>query len=155
MNRLRSIADLVSMEQMFALFIRGGMGFLFGFFIGIVAMMLTFWTYPGTAPIWLLVFTVGIGASFATFLSFLKPEVPNRVMAIGLGISLVGGIVGSWLGFFYAEVVYPDGIRNVYFISYGTVRSPAVVAFVMGAAIVSTITGSIYYAFRLFRYHEV
>ena len=154
-SRFQAIWDLFSLERIIVLAIRSGLGFMLGFLIGIAALLLTLWGYPGRAPMWVLVYTGGIGAGIAGFLAFLKPESSRRVILISLAVTVIGGIAGSWLGSLYAEIVYPEGVRNVYFISYGTLRSPAVVAFVTGGAIVSTITGAVYYAFRLWRYHEV
>ena len=147
----------MSWEHVVALGIRGGLGFIFGVLFGIAGLMLTFWAVPEgwVPPIWLVVIVTGVGASIAGFLAWLKPESPWRVMWLGLLLALAGGVAGAWLGYLYGEVVYPEGVRNVQLISTGRLQSPAVVAFITGAAIFTTAVGSIYYGFRLWRYHEV
>ena len=118
--------------------------------------MFTFWVIPGfyTPPMWMLVMTTGSASSIAGGLAFLKPEATWRVMSTGLALALVGGIVGAWIGFVYAQIVYPEGVRNVMLVSR-SVRSPAIMPYITFASIFSTGIGAAYYGFRAWRYHEV
>ena len=145
------------MESIFAFGIRAGLGFIFALLFGIAGLILTFWILPEgyVPPMWLLVTTTGVAASIAAFLAWLKPESNWRVVFYGLLLALAGGIAGGWVGFGYSKIVYPDGIRNVMLVSGPKLSSAPVVVFITGAAIASTALGSIYYGFRLWRYHEV
>lgn len=144
------------MEWAIALALRGGLGILFGVLMGIMGFLGVWWLVPGffTPPMWLLVNTAGLAASIAGFLAWYKPEATRRVSLVGLALALAGGIAGAWLGYWYGTVAYPGGVRNVLLVAT-TLRSPAVMPFITGAALFSTFFGSIYYAFRLWRYHEV
>lgn len=145
------------MELLIAAGIRVGLGFLLGLLFGIMGLVFTFWVVPGNyaPPLWLIVIVTGIATSFAGFLAFFKPESPWRVVAIGFALAMVGGIVGAWIGFGYAKLAYPDGVRNIYLVSTPDLRSPAVMPFITGAALSATALGAIYYIFRFRRYREM
>ena len=144
------------MEYILALGLRGGIGLIFGILFGIGGLVVTFWLIPGfyTPPMWLLVMATGIASSIAGGLAFLKPEATWRVMSTGLALALIGGIIGAWFGFIYAQIVYPEGVRNVLLVSR-SVRSPAIMPYITFASIFSTGIGAAYYGFRAWRYHEV
>lgn len=142
--------------EIFAMAIRGGLSLLFGLLLGIASLLITRSIVPGLSiSMDMLVWAAAVAATVAAFLGWLKPESGRRIILIGLALALVGGIIGSWLGFWYGEIAYPDGVRNVRMIASGNLRSPAVWTFITGAAIFSTAFGAVYYGFRLWRYREV
>lgn len=146
-----------SAEYMIAIGVRAGIGLLFGFFMGITALIVSFWVLPGlyTPPLWMILVIVTIGCSAAGFLAYFKPETGRRTMLIALLVAAVGAYVGAWLGYGWGEIFYPEGVRNVRLIAYGDVRSPPVMSFITWSTIGSTLSGGIYYVFRAWRYHEV
>ena len=147
---------MLSAEYMFAIGIRGGLAFILGILFGIAGLLVTFWVIPGlyVPKMWQLVFATGASSSIAVFLAYIKPETTWRVLAIGLLIAVVGGLIGAWFGFFYAKVFYPDGVRNVMLVSR-SLRSPAIMPYITFASVFSTVLGGMYYGFRAWRYHEV
>jgi hypothetical protein len=148
--------EVSRVEFFFAIAIRSGLSFLFGLLFGFGGLMVARSVIPGFSwSMEQLVWAAGIGAGIAGFLAWLKPEANRRIISIGFVLAIIGALAGSWLGYWYGEVAYPDGVRNVMFVSTGNLRSPAVWTFITGAAIFSTIFGAIYYGFRLWRYHEV
>ena len=144
------------MEYILALGLRGGIGFTFGVLFGISGLVFTFRIIPENymPPIWLLVLATGSASSVAAGLAFLKPESTWRVMSTGFALALIGGMIGAWTGYLYAQLAYADGVRNVLLVSR-SVKSPAITPFITFASLFSTGIGAAYYGFRAWRYHEV
>ena len=144
------------MEYILALGLRGGIGLIFGILFGIAGLVFTFWVIPGfyTPPMWLLVVSTGFASSIAGFLAFLKPETRWRVIGTGFALAVIGGMIGAWIGYVYAQIVYPEGVRNVLLVSR-SVRSPAIMPYITFASIFSTGIGAVYYGLRAWKYHEV
>ena len=147
----------ISIEYIIALVIRAGLGLIFGVLAGILGLVVTLWVKPGfyVPPMWLLVLAVAAGCTISGFLTYYKPETAWRVLVNTLLIAIAGALTGSFFGFWWGEVFYPEGVRNERLVGYGDIRTPPVMAFVTWAAVGSTLTGAIYYAFRAWRYHEV
>ena len=144
------------MGEIFAITIRGGLGFILGLFFGVAGLFLALTAIPGlTPPVWTMVVLAGVGSSVAAFLSWLKPESNWKIKVIGLALAVAGGLAGAGLGYLWGQIVYPEGVRNVRFVAYGDLKSPAVFTFILGATLLSSLLGGAYYAFRLFRYNEV
>ncbi|MCH8062782.1 MAG: hypothetical protein IH861_09780 [Chloroflexi bacterium] len=144
------------MLEFFAIALRGGLGFIFGLVLGIGGLIFALAVIPGLVPpIWTLVVLAGAGSGVAAFLSWFKPEANWKVKTIGFLLALAGGVAGAGLGFVYGQFFYPEGVRNVRFVAYGDLRSPAVFTYIVGATALSSLLGGLYYAFRLFRYNEV
>ena len=144
------------MVQFFAIAIRGGMGFIFGLLFGMAGLLLALVVVPGLVPpIWTLVVLAGAGSGVAGFFSWFKPEANWKVKTIGLLLALAGGLAGAGLGYVWGQISYPEGVRNVRFVAYGDLKSPAVFTYIVGATALSSVLGGIYYAFRLLRYNEV
>lgn len=144
------------MGQLFAITIRGGLGFIMGLFFGVGGLFLALTAIPGlTPPVWSMVALAGAGSSVAVFLSWLKPESNWKIKAIGLLLAVVGGLAGAGLGFLWGQISYPEGVRNVRFAAYGDLKSPAVFTFILGATLLSSLLGGVYYTFRMMRYNEV
>ena len=144
------------MVEFFAIALRGGLGFIFGLVLGIGGLIFALAVIPGLVPpIWTLVVLAGAGSGIAAFFSWFKPEANWKVKTIGLVLALAGGVAGAGLGFLWGQVAYPEGVRNVRFVAYGDLRSPAVFTYIVGATALSSLLGGAYYAFRLFRYNEV
>lgn len=136
--------------------IRSGISIVFGVLFGVAGLLFSNLVYPGLVPpMWLLVTMVGVFSATAGFISFLKPESRRNVVLVGLFLVLVGGMAGSWAGFWYGEVQYPEGVRNVRFVFSPSLKTPPVFAFVNGATLGSTAAGGLYYAFRLWKYREL
>jgi hypothetical protein len=139
-----------------AVAIRSGTAIVFGVLFGIAGLLVADWVYPGlVAPMWLMVMMVSVFSAIAAFLCYLKPEARRSVMWVGLCLVIAGGIIGAWLGFWYGEVRYPDGVRNVRFVFSPSLTTPPVFAFINGATLGSTLTGGVYYAIRLWKYREL
>ena len=139
-----------------ALALRAGVALVLGVLFGIAGLLVANIVWPGVvAPMWLMVCMVGGFSATAAFAGYLKPEARWRVMWIGLLVVLAGGIIGAWLGFWYGEVVYPDGVRNVRFVFSPSLKSPPVFAFINGASIGATLLGGLYYGVRVWRYREL
>ena len=147
----------LSAEYMIAVAVRAGLALIFGFFMGVTALIVSFWVLPGlyTPPFWMILIIVSIGCAASGFLAYFKPETGNRTILISLLVAVVGAYIGAWIGFAWGEAFYPEGVRNVRLLSYGDVRSPPVISFITWSTIGSTVTGGIYYFFRAWRYHEV
>lgn len=139
-----------------SLAIRGGVSIVFGVLLGLAGLLMSKVVYPGLVPpMWLMVTMVGVFSACAAFVSYLKPESRRDVVLLGLFLVSVGGLLGAWAGFWYGEVQYPDGVRNVRFVFSPSLTSPPVFAFINGATLGSTVTGGAYYAFRLWKYREL
>ena len=147
----------LSAEYIIAIGVRAGIGLLFGFFMGITALIVSFWVLPGlyTPPLWMILVIVSVGCAAAGFLAYYKPETGRRIILLSLLVTAIGAYIGAWVGFGWGEIFYPEGVRNVRLIAYGDVRSPPVMSFITWSTIGSTISGGIYYVFRAWRYHEV
>ncbi|MDA0770226.1 MAG: hypothetical protein O2821_08400 [Chloroflexi bacterium] len=139
-----------------AMGLRGGLSFIFAMIIGFAGFVVAGATgHSAAVEIEWFVWGTSIGAGTAAFISWLKPETRYQIIFVGLIVAFSGAILGSWLGLWYGEAAYPDGVRNVRFAFSGDARSPAFWTFITGAALLSTLFGAIYYGFRLWRYHEM
>ena len=144
------------MGEFFAIALRGGLGFILGLVFGIGGLIFALAVIPGLIPpIWTLVVLAGTGSGIAAFFSWFKPESNWKVKTIGFLLALAGGVAGAGLGYVWQQFAYPEGVRNVRFVAYGDVTSPAVFTYIVGATALSSLLGGAYYAFRLFRYNEV
>ena len=156
MKYTREDTEHQPLEYVLALGLRGGVGFIFGVLFGTAGLVFTFWVIPGyyTLPMWLLVLATGTASSIAGGLAFLKPETTWGVVSTGFALALIGGMIGAWIGHSYAQMAYPESVRNMLLVSR-SVRSPATMPYVTFASLFSTGTGAAYYGFRAWRYHEV
>ena len=147
----------ISAEYMIAVGVRSGLGLIFGFFMGITALIVSFWVLPGlyTPPFWMILIIVSIGCTASAFLAYFKPETTSRTILVSLLVAAAGAYIGAWIGFAWGEIFYPEGVRNVRLLAYGDVRSPPVIAFITWSTLGSTVSGGIYYVLRAWRYHEV
>ena len=135
---------------------RAGSAIVFGVLFGILGLLVSDWTYPGlVAPMSLMVMMVGVFSASAAFIGYLKPEARRSVILAGFFFAVAGGLVGAWLGFWYGEIQYPEGVRNVRFVFSPSLKTPPVFAFINGATLGSTLSGGVYYALRLWRFREI
>ncbi len=145
------------MEKFFAMSLRGGLSFLLGLAFGMVSLALVSSVIP---PYWserltLTALCVGICTGLAVFVSWFKPESSRSVITIGFLLAFGIAIFGSLGGYVYANI-FDVEVRNELLIGRGSARSSAAWAFAVGCAtILSTAFSGAYYAFRLWRYHEV
>ena len=143
------------MEHILDLGLRGGIGFIFGVLFGIAGLVFAFWIIPEDyAPsVWLLVLATGSASSVAGGLAFIRPESSWRAMSSGFAVALIGGMIGAWIGYLYAQTAHPIAIRNVLLVSR-SVKSPAIAPFITFASLFSTGLGAAYYGLTAWRYHE-
>ena len=139
-----------------ALVLRSGVALVFGVLFGIAGLLVTNSVWPGpVAPMWLMVCMVGGFSASAAFAGYLKPEARWRVMWLGLLFVMAGGFLGAWLGFWYGQAAYPEGVRNIRFVFAPDLKSPPVFAFINGATVGATLLGGLYYGLRVWRYREL
>ena len=145
------------MEKIFAMALRGGLSFLLGLGFGLVGVALFSSIIP---PYWSerLIITslcVGVCIGIAVFFSWFKPESSGRVIVIAFILAFGISIIGSFAGFVYANVFEVE-VRNTMLIGRGSAESSAMWAMAVGwSTLFATLFSGGYYAFRLFRYHEV
>ena len=144
------------MTEFFAIALRGGLAFILGLVFGIAGLLIARAVIPGLVPpVWTVVVMAGAGSGIAGYLSWFKPEANWKVKTIGLVLALGGGLIGAGLGFVWGQISYPEGVRNVRFVAYGDLKSPAIFTYIVGATALSSVLGGVYYAYRLLRYNEV
>ena len=148
----------ISVEYVLAVTVRAGLGFLFGLFMGIAGLITAALVAPGglfSMPLWLLVLSIAIGCSVSGTMSYYKPE--SNWSTIGKTVAIVGAgaLIGAWIGVWWGDVFYPEGVRNERLVAYGDFRSPPNMARIIWSALGSTLTGGLYYGFRAWRFHEV
>ena len=145
------------MEKIFAMLLRGGLSFILGLGFGLVSVVLFSSVIP---PNWgeRLIITalfVGICTGIAVFFSWFKPEASRNVIITGFVLAFAIAILGSFAGYLYAGI-FEIEVRNEMLIARGSAKSPAIWSFAIGCStLLATVFSGGYYAFRLFRYHEV
>ena len=101
------------------------------------------------------VLCVGIGTGIAVFVSWFKPEASRRVITISFLLAFGIAVIGSFAGYIYAGI-FDIQVRNNLLIARGSAESSAIWSFAVGCStLFATVISGAYYAFRLFRYHEV
>jgi hypothetical protein len=135
-----------------AVVIRAGFGLLLGMFLSVAGFYAGwFWSPPGpTLPAFPLIAGTGLGAAAGGFIGWFKPEVARTIIAIQLGLALMGGLAGAWVGWELGPVLYPEGLYR----PGGTVSAPPFVVAVVAATGGANILVSGFYTFRLWRYRE-
>ena len=147
----------VRVEKFFAMFLRGGLSFLLGLGAGMVGLALFSSIIP---PYWserltITVLCVGLSTGFAVFLSWFKPESSRSVIVIACILAFGIAVAGSFAGYIYAGI-FDVQVRNVMLIGRGSAQSTAIWAYAVGwSTLLATLVCGGYYAFRLWRYHEV
>ncbi len=145
------------MEKIFAMSIRGGLSFILGLGFGLVSVALFSAVIP---PNWgerltITALCVGVFTGIAVFASWFKPEASRNVIITGCVVAFAIAILGSFAGYLYAGV-FDIEVRNEMLISRGSAKSPAIWSFAIGCStLLATLVSGGYYAFRLWRYHEV
>ena len=145
------------MEKFFAMSLRGGLSFLLGLGFGLVSLALFSSIIP---PTWserltLTALSIGIATGIAVFVSWLKPEATRNVLVTSFILAFGLAIIGSLAGFLYANV-FEVQVRNNYLVAQGSAEGSAMWSFAIGlSTVLSTAICGAYYAFRLWRYHEV
>ncbi len=145
------------MEKFFAMSLRGGLSFLLGLGFGLVSLALFSSIIP---PAWserltLTALCVGICTGIAVSICWFKPESTRKVIATSLILAFGIAILGSFAGYLYAGI-FDIQVRNDRLISRGSAETSAIWTFAVGcSAIFATVISGAYYAFRLWRYHEV
>ena len=145
------------MEKFFAMTLRGGLSFLLGLGAGLVSLVLFSSIIP---PMWserltLTAIFIGIGIGVAVSVSWFKPESTRKVMLTSLVLAFGIAILGSLAGYLYANF-FDVQVRNNYLIARGSAQGSAMWSFAVGSSVLlATLFSGAYYAFRLWRYHEV
>ena len=145
------------MEKFFAMFLRGGLSFLLGLGAGMVGLALfsSIIPYTWSERLTITAFCVGLCIGFAVFLSWFKPESSRGVIVVAFVLAFGIAIVGSFAGYIYAGV-NDIQVRNVMLIGRGSAESTAIWSYaVILSTLCATLFSGAYYAFRLWRYHEV
>ncbi len=148
----------ISVEYVLAVFVRSGLGLLFGLFMGLVGLIVAAIVSPGglySLPLWLLVTAIAVGCSISGSLSYYKLETAWDIVGKSVLIVEIGALIGAWIGAWWGDAFYPEGVRNERLVVYGDFRSPPNMARITWSAIGSSLAGGVYYAFRAWRYHEV
>ena len=145
------------MEKFFAMALRGGLSCLLGLGAGLVSLVLFSSIIP---PAWgerltLTALSIGIATGIAVFVSWLKPEATRKVLVTSFILAFGLAIIGSLAGFLYANI-FDVQVRNNYLIAQGSAEGSAMWSFAVGLSVLlATLFSGAYYAFRLWRYHEV
>ena len=145
------------MEKFFAMALRGGLSFLLGLGAGLISLALFSSIIP---PTWderltLTALCIGIGIGVAVFVSWFKPESTRKVMITSFVLAFGIAILGSLAGYLYANI-FDVQVRNNYLIARGSAEGSAMWSFAVGLSVLlATLFSGAYYAFRLWRYHEV
>ena len=145
------------MEKFFAMSLRGGLSFLLGLGSGLVSLALFSSLIPPTYSerLTLTAIFIGIGIGVAVFVSWFKPEATRKVIVISFILAFGLAILGSLAGFLYANI-FDIQVRNNYLISRGSAEGSAMWTYAVGLSVLlGTLFNGAYYAFRLWRYHEV
>ncbi len=145
------------MEKFFAMSLRGGLSFLLGLFLGLISLALFSSIIPPTfgERLTLTALFIGIGIGFAVFVSWFKPESTRKVMITSFVLALGLAILGSLAGYLYANI-FDIQVRNNYLVASGSAEGSAMWTYSVGLSVMlATLVSGAYYAFRLFRYHEV
>lgn len=145
------------MEKFFAMSLRGGLSFLLGLFLGLISLALFSSIIPPTfgERLTLTALFIGIGIGFAVFVSWFKPESTRKVMITSFVLALGLAILGSLAGYLFANI-FDIQVRNNYLVARGSAEGSAMWTYSVGLSVMlATLVSGAYYAFRLFRYHEV
>ena len=136
-----------------AIVIRATFGLLLGMFLSVAGFYSGWFSSPPgpTLPASLLLTGSGLGAAAGGFIGWFKPEVTRTVIAIHLGLALVGGLAGAWVGWDLGPVLYPEGLYR----PGGTSNAPPFVVAVVAASIGANLLTSGFYLFRLWRHREI
>jgi len=141
------------MEAVVAIGSRSVLGLVLGLFMAVVGFFIGWLaTPPGPElPMPLLTSTSGVGASIGGFFGWFKPEAPRRVNALHMGLAVLGGLAGAWVGLVCGQLIYPEGVYNPGL----SFKTPPLIAAMIGASVGANVLVSGLYIFRLWRHKEV
>ena len=136
-----------------AIVIRAVFGLLLGMFLSVAGFYAGWFSSPPgpTLPVSLLIGGSGLGAAAGGFIGWFKPEVARTVIAIHLGLALMGGLAGAWVGWELGPVLYPEGLYR----PGGTFRAPPFVVAVVAASGGANLLTSGFYLLRMWRHREI
>jgi hypothetical protein len=119
--------------------------------LGLVGFLVGWFVSPGGAAIStpILLGAIGVLAGLGGFVAWLNPDVARPVLFLALGIALLGGLAGAWLGFFYGELFQPG--RSF---EWTSPQAPRLVVTIVGAGVGANILPILFYVYRLWRYRE-
>ncbi len=136
-----------------AIVVRAVFGILLGLLLSVAGFFAGWFSSPpsATLPILFLVCGSGLGAAAGGFIGWLKPEAARTVIGIHLGLALMGGLAGAWVGWELGPVLYPEGLYR----PGGTFRAPPFVVAVVAAAVGANLPTSGFYLLRMWRHREI
>ncbi len=135
-----------------AIALRSVFGLLLGMFLSVAGFYAGWFSSPPgpTLPVFFLICGSGLGAAAGGFLGWFKPEAARTVTGIHLGLALMGGLAGAWVGWELGPVLYPEGLYR----PGGTTRAPPFVVAVVAAAGGANLLTSGFYLLRMWRHRE-
>lgn len=128
-------------------------GLALGVILGILALFLGWSAVPASsrASYVLVVFSVGLGASVASFMAWLASDVGKRALLVCLMAALGGGVVGAWTGFLCGSLVYSGNVGN----ALNSLDTSPTIAVLTGAVLSANLLSGGWYLYRLWRYREM
>jgi len=136
----------VVLRAAFGLVVATGLAFV-GFFAG-------WFSAPSGSnlPESYLIVGAGLGAAIGGLIGWFKPESPRFVKWSTLGLVLIGGLAGAWIGWQLGPIIYPEGLYRPGGSIY---NAPPYYVALLGAGIGANVLAMMFYSFRLWRYREV
>lgn len=136
----------VVLRAAFGLVVATGLAFA-GFFAG-------WFSAPSGSnlPASYLIVGAGLGAASGGLIGWFKPESPRFVKWSTLGLVLIGGLAGAWIGWQLGPIIYPEGLYRPGGSIY---NAPPYYVALLGAGIGANVLAMMFYSFRLWRYREV
>ena len=136
-----------------AIAIRTVFGLLLGMFLSVAGFYAGWFSSPPgpTLPASFLILGSGLGAAAGGFIGWLKPEAARTVIVVHLGLALMGGLAGAWVGWELGPLLYPEGLYR----PGDTSRAPPFMVAVVVASIGGNLLTSGFYLLRMWRHREI
>ena len=142
------------MSPILAVILRAAFGLLVAMFLAFLGFFAGWFSSPPgpDLPAVMLVSGAGLGAAVGGLIGWFKPETPRHVNWINLGLVVIGGLAGAWVGWELGPVIYPEGLYRPGGSIY---NAPPFYVAIVGASIGANSLALLFYSFRLWRYREV
>ena len=146
--------DRLSVGPVIAVVFRALFGLMVATFLGFAGFFAGWFSAPPGPgiPESMLIIGAWLGASLGGFVSWFKPETARNVTLVHLALVLIGGLIGTLLGWELGAIMYPDGLER----PGGTIyTAPPFYVGILGASVGANSLSMVYYIFRLWRFREV